>query len=319
MRCAIRAGQLSRSFIGLAPEPFAWLAGPSFSGIGGPKLEFPGPVELRSDWSFSSPCADIRIDRISRQRYTIQQRTIPMSTRPTNANRIGALRRQIAQLEGTRRHGDCTPISSGCGPLDQLLPESGFRRGTLIEWLAEGEATGVETLAMAAAVQACRRGRALVVLDRRHEFDPPAAARLGIELQNLIVVHTGNRADDHWALDQALRCSGVAAVLAWPEQLDGRTFRRLQLAAEVGGGLGLLVRPLTVRREPSWADVRLLVEPLPAEVPDSCNRRLRVRLLRCRGVANGRSVEVEIDNETHGVYLAARLAEPAARCHAAGV
>ncbi len=115
------------------------------------------------------------------------------------------------------------------------------------------------------------------------------------------------------ALDQALRCPAVAAVVAWPEsldgKLDGRTFRRLQLAAEQGGGLGLLIRPESVRSQPSWADVRLLVEPLPSTAP--YGRRMRVVLLRCRGgghrvghhvpmvVVGEQTVEVEIDHETH--------------------
>ena len=245
-----------------------------------------------------------------------------MQNRPNNPIPIEALRRRIARLEGARHRGDDAPVPSGWDPLDRLLPEGGFRRGTLVEWLADGEGSGVETLAMVTAGQACRRGGALVVLDGRREFYPPAAARLGIELQNLIVVHATSEADSHWALDQVLRCPGVSAVLAWPDEfggkLDGRTFRRLQLAAEQGGGLGLLIRPQATRHEPSWADVRLLVEPLPPKPVRSPWRRLRIHLLRCRGAINGRSVDVEIDDETRTVHLAARLADPTPERRAAG-
>jgi hypothetical protein len=111
-------------------------------------------------------------------------------------------------------------------------------------------------------------------------------------------------------LDQSLRCRGVTAVLAWPENLAGRTFRRLQLAVEEGGGVGMFIRPDAVWREPSWADVRLLVEPLPSASPQSNRRRLRIHLLRCRGGAGGASLDVELDDETHPVHLAARLAKP---------
>jgi protein ImuA len=140
---------------------------------------------------------------------------------------------------------------------------------------------------------------------------------LGIDPEGLIVVQAVSQADNLWALDQALRCPGVAAVLAWPEKLDGRTFRRLQLAAEQGGGLGLLVRSGRVRHESSWAEVRLAVEPLLATAPDD-PRRLKVELLRCRGGSSGRSIEVELDDETHPLHLASRLAHPAAHRRAAG-
>jgi protein ImuA len=99
-------------------------------------------------------------------------------------------------------------------------------------------------------------------------------------LEQLIVVRAGNAAANLWALDQALRCRAVAAVLAWPEKLDGRVFRRLQLAAEEGGGLGLLIRPDAARYDPSWADVRILVEPLPPTSLRNARRRLRLGLTR---------------------------------------
>jgi len=174
---------------------------------------------------------------------------------------VEALREQIAHWERARRPQEA-PVSSGSKALDQLLPAGGFHRGTLVEWLAVGDGSGVETLALLAAREACREGGALIVLDRAGEFYPPAAVRLGIEPQGLIVVRVANEADHAWALDQVLRCPAVAAVVAWPQRLEAKTFRRLQLAAEQGGSLGLLVRPERVRNEPSWADVRLWVQPV---------------------------------------------------------
>jgi hypothetical protein len=128
----------------------------------------------------------------------------------------------------------------------------------------------------------------------------------------LLVVQPATEADNHWTLDQALRCAGVAALLAWPDRLDGRTFRRLQLAAEEGGGLGLLLRTQAAQAEPSWADVRLMVEPLPA-AETSRGRRLRIDLLRCRHGAGGQSIDVEIDDETHTVHLASPVAAATVR------
>ncbi len=224
---------------------------------------------------------------------------------------LETLRRKIARLERARRCGGEEVVSTGCGPLDELLPEGGLHRGALAEWLAAGEGTGSGTLALLCAREACRNGGPLIVFDSRRDFYPPAAIRLGIEREQLLVVRAGSAADNLWALDQSLRCCAVAAVLAWPEKLDGRVFRRLQLAAEEGGGLGLLIRPETARHEPSWADVRMLIEPLPPLEGRKVPRRLRIELLRCRGGTEGRRVEVEIDHETYAVHLAARLAQPA--------
>src|SRR6185295_7649767 len=84
------------------------------------------------------------------------------------------------------------------------------------------------------------------------------------------------------------------AVWARRGTLDFRDFRRLQLAAECGNTLGLLVRPARLQREPTWADVRWLVEPLPGEGA----WRLRVELLRCRGRNSGQVVCLELDEST---------------------
>jgi protein ImuA len=236
-----------------------------------------------------------------------------MNDVPCRRLRIEALRQQLAQWEGATSWRQSledptslerlVSLSSGFPGLDGVLPENGFRTGTLVEWLSRGEGDGAATLAFFAAASACRDGRTVVVLDRTGEFYPLAAIARGIEPARLMVVHPGNKSDHTWAMDQALRCPAVAAVVAWPEvldgKLDGRTFRRLQLAVEQGGGLGLLIRPESVRSQPSWADVRLLVEPLPGRGPYGHPRRMRIVLLRCRGGRGEQTVEVEFDDETH--------------------
>jgi hypothetical protein len=141
-------------------------------------------------------------------------------------------------------------------------------------------------------------------------FYPPAAAALGVAIERMIVVRPANPADFQWAVHQALGCPGVAAVVCWPENLngelngklsgnlDGRMFRRWQLAAEKGTSLGLLVRPGNVAGNPSWAEVQLRVCSLPTAAEVSAPRRLRVEVLRCRGGRAGGSVQLEIDPET---------------------
>ena len=232
---------------------------------------------------------------------------------------VQTLQEQVRKLEGARRP-QVAPISCGIGPLDRLLPAGGFQPGTLVEWLAGSAGSGASTLALLAAREACRSGKSLVVVDPQRRFYPPAAAAWGVDLSNSIVICPDNDKDHHWAVDQSLACPGVGAVLCWPERLDGKTFRRLQLAAESGGSLGLLVRPSRARGQPSWAEIRLLVEPRVADT----GRRLRVELLRCRGAAGGRAVELNISDgtgkihEANSLHLASELAHPAAPRRSSG-
>src|SRR5690606_19118752 len=75
----------------------------------------------------------------------------------------------------------------------------------------------------------------------------------------VIFVRPQSQADAMWAVDQALRTQTVAAVIAELERIDDRSARRLQLAAECGQGLALLLRGWQARLQPSWAEVQWLV------------------------------------------------------------
>ncbi len=253
---------------------------------------------------------------------------------------VARLAEQVRQIEATRRPVSTELVSSGWPALDRLLPERGVRRGWLIECLGTA-ASGTATLALALARQAAGRQGVVVAIDRRELFYPPAARRLGIDLQQLVVVRPQNDADHAWAIDQALGWPGVAAVWCVPgdmnkhtldqhtldkSTLDEHTLRRWQLAAESSGAVGLLVRPPAARHEPCWAQLRLLVEPLAAPAASAAGRRrrLQVELLRWRGGAEGGSAAIELpsarvesspsvlsaeaNHETRPVHLAAQLA-----------
>jgi protein ImuA len=201
------------------------------------------------------------------------------------------------------------------------------------------------TLSLLAAREACREGGALVVIDRQQTFYPPAAAAWGIDLDRLIVVRPQSARDELWAAVQSLRSPAVAAVWGMIDRLDGRAFRRLQLAAQAGRTLGLLLRPPSARGQPSWADVRLMIGNCGFRISD-CGlnqlirnpkstirnhsalhplRHIQVEVLRVRTGRAGSKVTLAIDDtahtvrevnaqhDTHPLPVARELADPADR------
>jgi hypothetical protein len=225
-------------------------------------------------------------------------------------------------------------IPSGFSAVDRLLPAGGVRRGSLIEWLAGGEATpgdvtgGAGAVSLALAV-ACRLAgaaagpRLIVVVDRAGWFHPPAVLPWLGDSRQLVVARPSTDDDEIWAIDQALRCHGVAAVVAWPRSVvrqrgsitaphDGlpvaraggrprptaqwtTAMRRWQLAARSSGAVGLLVRPAATAGEPSWAEARLAVAPLPGGT--LLERRLRLERVGSAwsGGAEGQAAETVLD------------------------
>jgi hypothetical protein len=248
-----------------------------------------------------------------------------------------------AQVAAEVVEGEKQPtFSSGAAAIDRLLPGGGLQHGMLVEWLAERSGCGAATLGLLAAREACRAGGMMVVLDRAGMFYPPAAAAWGVDPARLILVRPRNPRDEIWAAVQSLRSPVVAAVWTMIDRLDSRNFRRLQLAAEAGGTLGVLVRGASARGQPSWADVRLGVARAEGgrrrgegkkhselfSLPPSSFRLppLQVYLLHLRGGRAGGSGCVEIDeaapevrevrdvvtyHDPHPLPAVAELADPA--------
>src|SRR5260370_2569818 len=227
---------------------------------------------------------------------------------PSRVELVRDLRDRLHQIErGRQPVGE--PFYTGTA-LDQLLPHKGLAWGTLIELVTDGEGNGAATLALALTASLLQRGGVFGVIASERAFYPPGAAGLGIALDQTVVVQPNNTREALWALEQSLRSNAVAVALGWSGSLNDRTFRRLQLAAERGGGLGFLLRPVACRAERSWADARLFVEALPTR-DQSSGRRLHVELLHCRGVTGGGAVELELNDEAGHVRLASGFANSA--------
>jgi protein ImuA len=235
---------------------------------------------------------------------------------PPHAQIVRELKQRLSQVAEA---GGVGRLSTGCRALDRLLPGAGLRPGTLVEYVSAGAGCGAAWLALLAARHASGAQASVVWIDRQGEFYPPAAAEVGLDLARLVIVRPACQSDFLWAWDQSLRCPGVAAVVGDVEHVSQRTYRRWQLAAEEGGGLGLLIRPPAAAGQPSWAETRWLVQcrgrgPAVAAGPLA---RLgvvcwHVELLRCRGLSEPRGVELYYDATTGALRLATELAPASA-------
>jgi hypothetical protein len=241
----------------------------------------------------------------------------PSTTLSALAHELHRRSTRLAPAEGAS--------SSGVASLDQLLPQGGLASAGLTEWLSESAGGGL-TFALLAASQSLRSrdGSILVVVDRERHFYSAALPGWGVPLERVVLLRPGAAAEALWAWEQALRCSAVAACLGWMPEASSVTLRRLQVAAEQGGGHGFLVRPLKALKEPSWADVRWRVTPVPitASIPrygPLRGRRFRVELVRCRHQMSGGVADVEFDpHAANPMRVVPPLAHPARPLRATG-
>ncbi|MEP6886431.1 MAG: translesion DNA synthesis-associated protein ImuA [Gammaproteobacteria bacterium] len=157
--------------------------------------------------------------------------------------------------------------STGKSSLDARLPGGGWPTASLIEVLLDDTGLGEVQLFLPALVESQRGGVAggagetpwLVWIAPPHEPYAPALAQQGIELGRLLIVRPPSATEALWAAEQALASGVCAAVFLWLKGTDDRWLRRLKLAAEAGGALGVLFRPERHRFESSPASLRLAV------------------------------------------------------------
>jgi len=173
-------------------------------------------------------------------------------------------REQLARLcqRGAWR-GDPRPVQpTGFAALDAQLPGGGWPTGAIAELMPELAGIGELRLVAPALVAFAHAGRYIAWIAPPLLPYAPALAGAGLPLERVLLIRTRDPKESLWAAEQTLRCPLFGAVLGWPATITDRNVRRLQLAAEAGGSLGILYRPPQAARELSPAALRLRLSPL---------------------------------------------------------
>lgn len=172
-------------------------------------------------------------------------------------------------------------VASGFSELDAHLPGHGWPRRALSELLLPHPGVGEIRLLAPCLAAAQRDGRLVMLFDPPAQLSAWALAQLGLDMEQLLVVHTRARvipgSDSLWAFEQALKSGHVGALVAWlPARLRAERLRRLQLAAHAHDGVAFVMREPAAAQRPSAAPLRI---GLRVAGPD----RLALRLLKRRG------------------------------------
>jgi len=152
---------------------------------------------------------------------------------------------------------------SGFPELDASLPGGGWPVGAIAELMSDAIGIGELSLLVPLLSRLARAGRYIAWIAPPYLPYAPALAQRGLPLERMLLVRTRSLQESLWATEQALRCPAVGAVLGWPAYIVDKNVRRLQLAAEAGGSLGILYRPPEAARESSPAALRLRLHAAP--------------------------------------------------------
>jgi protein ImuA len=201
--------------------------------------------------------------------------------------------------------------------LDAALPGGGLALGALHEVAGGGDdAVGGAAAALFAAGIVARLPGPVLWCVTRPDLFAPALCHAGLEPDRVIYVDAGDEKALMACFEEGLRHGGLAGVVCETSRLTMTASRRLQLAAEASGVIGVAVRRW--RRAAEAADFgqptaavtrwRVSAEPsAPLPVPGIGRARWRIELMRCRG-ADAADFILDACDETGRLALPAELA-----------
>ncbi|MTJ82151.1 MAG: damage-inducible mutagenesis protein [Telmatospirillum sp.] len=225
------------------------------------------------------------------------------------------LRGQIAALEQPDRRIEAMP--TGLADVDAVLPWGGLPLGALHEVLLpagegeDGPAVGFVTVLLGRL--AARQDGPVLWVCGRDDLYAPGLAALGLPPERILMVRPARAADALRALEEGVRCRGLAAVTGDVWDMDATARRRLHLAARDSGVTALVM----ARHEGDgtaltrWRVEAAVTEPPPGQAlrQGVGSWRWRLTLAHCRGRgSDGEGVVarwlVEWNDETHRLRLA---------------
>lgn len=132
---------------------------------------------------------------------------------------------------------------SGFAVLDAVLPHGGWPLGAVSELVVPQAGSGELTLLLPLLSELTRSRRSVYLIAPPAVPYAPAWRAAGVVLERVLWLVPKHERDALWACEQILRDTGNT-VLTWLDRVPhDKSCRRLQLAAEQGRSLGLLLRP----------------------------------------------------------------------------
>lgn len=196
-----------------------------------------------------------------------------MKTQLQRTQIVQDLQKQILAMQGITKVGR-ERYNMGLGQIEAAFPEGVFPTGAIHEFVSPER----ESAAAASGFISCllssmntsttagkRNGFCLWISSRRLLF-PPALKLLGIDPEYIIFVDLKTDKDVLWAVEEALRCSALVAVIGELRELNFAQSRRLQLTIEESKVTGFIhrIQPLTEGVTACVARWKIL--PLPGTV-----------------------------------------------------
>lgn len=179
-----------------------------------------------------------------------------------------------------------TGLATGFEALDDALPGSGWPWGAVTELVVTDWGIGELQLLLPAMRSIVAAGAQLAWVAPPYVPYVPALAAAGLDTRSLVVLSPDADEGLLWSAEKLLQGGEQGMVLIWPTKLAPLAVRRLQLAAENSGSLGVVLHRQT-HRAAGAAALRLRLQA-------DADHGLHIEVLKARGSSHSAVVRVQL-------------------------
>lgn len=153
------------------------------------------------------------------------------------------------------------------GPILSAFPDQTFPIGAIHEFISSDTESAAASARFTESItgQLMRGSGTAFWIGLRRTIFPTALKIFGIKPQRLIFLELSKPKECLWAIEEALKCKSVAAVIGDVGDLNFADSRRLQLAVENSRVTGFIHRFRPRAEHPVACVTRWKISPLPSE------------------------------------------------------
>ncbi|MCZ4223446.1 ImuA family protein [Pedobacter rhodius] len=179
---------------------------------------------------------------------------------------IHKLRQNILQMEGYRPPLAGMHALIGLGPLETAFPNGIFPIAAVHEFVCSsaeqaaaggGLVTGILSLLM-------QQDRICVWIGKTKPLFAPAMTVFGVAPHRVVFISLTKDEEALWVMEEALKCSGLAAVVCEVQALNFKQSQRLQLTVEQSRVTCFVLRNATAKLRSTACTARWQVKPVPS-------------------------------------------------------
>jgi len=188
----------------------------------------------------------------------------------SKADIIARLQREILPLQGYKPLQNKQAQGFGLAEINASFPNKTFPLGGVHEFCCDSKEGLAATGGFISGILSTLNkngGASIWIASSQHIF-PPALRSYGLDPERFLFVLMKRDKDIFWAMNEALQCSGLNAVIAELKSLSFTASRRFQLAVEESGVTGFIIRDNPGNLNTTASITRWKIKPLASDTSD---------------------------------------------------